>query len=100
MTNTKDITNNRFRLQIFHNHLQAGGFFTWSVGENDKNSSQHLIQIDQGGLTLPTRDYYLNENDTTVIDALKNVMFNVVMLLINDQHSETTTGKKNSFLDN
>ena len=71
----------------FHNELQASGFFSWTVGENDKNSSQHVIQIDQGGLTLPTRDYYLNENDTTVVDALKKVIFKVVILLITDKNS-------------
>lgn len=37
-----------------------GGFFSWAVGEDDKNSSNHVIQIDQGGLALPTRDHYLN----------------------------------------
>ena len=25
----------------------TGGFFSWSVGENDRNSTQHVIQIDQ-----------------------------------------------------
>ena len=75
------------RLFTFHNELQASGFFSWTVGENDKNSSQHVIQIDQGGLTLPTRDYYLNENDTTVVDALKKVIFKVVILLITDKNS-------------
>ena len=63
------------------------------MGENDKNSSQHVIQIDQGGLSLPTKDYYLNENDTKVMDALKNVIFKVVMLLIND-HSKMTGKNK------
>jgi len=61
------------------------------VGENDKNSSQHVIQIDQGGLTLPTRDYYLNKNDTTVIDALKRVIFKVVLLLIKDKDTFSGT---------
>ncbi len=75
------------RINIFHNELQTSGFFTWTVGENDKNSSQHIIQIDQGGLTLPTKDYYLN-NDTSVVDALKETIFKVVVLLINDRHAK------------
>ena len=83
------------RLFIFHNELQASGFFAWTVGENDKNSSQHVIQIDQGGLTLPTRDYYLNKNDTTVVEALKKVIFKVVMLLIND--GNTNEGKEKKY---
>ena len=63
------------------------------MGENDKNSSQHVIQIDQGGLSLPTRDYYLNDNDTKVMEALKNVIFKVVMLLINDHQKMTGMNK-------
>ena len=62
----------------------GGGLFTWSVGENDKNSSQHVIHVDQGGLTLPTRDYYLS-NDTTVMDALKQIMKKVIKLMIRDK---------------
>jgi len=37
--------------------------FAWAVGEDDKNSTRHVIQIDQGGLTLPTPDYYSNKTD-------------------------------------
>ena len=33
------------------------------VTEDDKNSSRHIIQVDQGGLSLPNKDYYL-KNDT------------------------------------
>jgi hypothetical protein len=33
-------------------------------------------------LTLPTRDYYLRENDTVVVEALKKVVLNVVKLLL------------------
>ena len=54
-----------------------------------------MIQIDQGGLTLPTRDYYLNKNDTTVVEALKKVIFKVVMLLIND--GNTNEGKEKKY---
>lgn len=78
------------KLAILHQDLQSSGFFTWSVGENDHNSSQHVIQIDQGGLTLPTRDYYLKENDTSVTDAFKNVALRLVKLLVKD---DTDTGE-------
>ena len=43
--------------------FQSGGFFSWMVTEDDKNSSRHIIQVDQGGLSLPNKDYYL-KNDT------------------------------------
>lgn len=47
-------------LQEVQNRYNMGGLFNWEVGEDDRNSTRHIIQIDQGGLTLPTRDYYLN----------------------------------------
>ena len=43
--------------------IQSGGFFSWMVTEDDKNSSRHIIQVDQSGLSLPNKDYYL-KNDT------------------------------------
>ncbi|CRK96791.1 CLUMA_CG009917, isoform A [Clunio marinus] len=48
-------------LQKLHNTYNMGGLFGWAVGEDDRNSSKHIIQIDQGGLTLPTRDNYINK---------------------------------------
>ena len=56
-------------IQITHNQFNMGGFFTWAVAEDDKNSSRHVIQMDQGGLTLPNRDYYLNKTDDDEILA-------------------------------
>ena len=57
------------RLQ--HNY-NVGGFFVWNVGEDDKNSSRHVLQLDQGGLSLSTRDQYLNKTaqEDSVLAAL------------------------------
>ena len=65
-------------------------------------SQQKLIELvtrpdmDQGGLTLPTRDYYLS-NDTTVMDALKQIMKKVIKLMIRDKQvrSESNVPNKN-----
>ena len=54
------------------------------MNEDDHNSSQHVITLDQGGLTLPNREHYLKQNYTQIVDALKKVMFRVVKLLIVD----------------
>ena len=51
---------------------------------------KYLIFL-QGGLTLPTRDFYLRENDTVIIEALKKVMFNVVKLLLRDSSPKNET---------
>ncbi|MFD2245878.1 M13 family metallopeptidase [Pontibacter ruber] len=40
-----------------------GGFFTMYVGQDDKVSTQYMLQATQGGLGLPDRDYYLKEDE-------------------------------------
>ena len=69
---------------MVHLDLQCDGFFTWTVNEDDHNSSQHVITLDQGGLTLPNREHYLKPNYTQIVEALKKVMVRVVKLLIVD----------------
>lgn len=64
--------------------------FSWSVGEDDKNSSRHILQIDQSGLTLPTRDYYLtNKTDDPVVAALLTVMVKTSSLLYQEKHNKS-----------
>jgi hypothetical protein len=33
------------QLQFLHNDINMGGFFTWAVGEDDRNSTRHIIQV-------------------------------------------------------
>ncbi|RAK65919.1 M13 family metallopeptidase [Hymenobacter edaphi] len=42
--------------------LQTGAFFNTYVGQDDKISSQYAVNISQGGLSLPDRDYYLKDD--------------------------------------
>jgi putative endopeptidase len=39
------------------------GFFEFSVGIDDKDSSQQIAELYQGGLSLPDRDYYLTDTE-------------------------------------
>jgi putative endopeptidase len=42
---------------------QAGSvWYSSGVGQDEKISSQYAVQFYQGGLTLPNRDYYLNDD--------------------------------------
>lgn len=69
-------------LRTLQNKYNMGGLFGWAVGEDDRNSSRHVIQIDQGGLTLPTRDNYLNKTlHGKVLDAYLDYMTKVAVLL-------------------
>jgi putative endopeptidase len=38
------------------------GFFSFDVGQDEKDSSRQIAEIYQGGLSLPDRDYYLVDN--------------------------------------
>ena len=40
---------------------------------------------------MPTRDFYLRENDTIIVEALKKVIFNVVKLLLRDSSPKNET---------
>lgn len=69
-------------LMKVQNEYNMGGLFGWAVGEDDRKSSMHIIQIDQGGLGLPTRDNYLNKTaHQKVLDAYLDYMTKVVVLL-------------------
>ena len=69
----------------------VGGFFMWNVGEDDKNSSRHVLQIDQGGLTLNTREQYINKtyDNDTVLAALLEVMVETSYLLYKEKRNQT-----------
>jgi putative endopeptidase len=46
-------------LADLENHGTPDGFFSFSVGQDDKDSSRQIAMIYQGGISLPDRDYYL-----------------------------------------
>lgn len=69
-------------LKVLQNKYNMGGLFSWTVGEDDRNSTRHIIQIDQGGLSLPTRDNYLNKTaHAKVLAAYLDYMVRVTVLL-------------------
>ncbi|XP_052752968.1 endothelin-converting enzyme homolog isoform X1 [Galleria mellonella] len=69
-------------LQDVQNSYNLGGLFNWAVTEDDRNSSKHVIVLDQGGLNLPTRDNYLNKTaHKKVLDAYLDYMTRVCVLL-------------------
>lgn len=69
-------------LQLVQNKYNIGAFFSYAVGEDDRNSTRHILQIDQSGLTLPTRDNYLNKTEhAKVLEAYLDYMAKVGVLL-------------------
>src|SRR6478736_21795 len=47
-------------LAALHNR-GVGGFFVVIVDADEKNSTMNILQTGQGGLSLPSRDYYFDE---------------------------------------
>ncbi len=54
----------------YFNSYGISTFFSYWVGPDDKNSSVNIFSFYQGGLTLPERDYYIDE-DERMIDVRK-----------------------------
>ncbi|XP_060561809.1 endothelin-converting enzyme homolog isoform X3 [Ruditapes philippinarum] len=66
-----------------------GVFFSYYIGEDDKNSTYNIIQVDQGGLGLPERDYYLNKSvsEDKVLSAYLDYMTRVGVLLGGEENN-------------
>ncbi len=46
-------------LSWLENRGTPDGFFEFDVSQDQKDSSQQIAEVDQGGISLPDRDYYL-----------------------------------------
>ncbi|KAK6631135.1 hypothetical protein RUM43_014231 [Polyplax serrata] len=51
------------------------------VGPDDKNSSAHILQLDQMQLALPSRDYYLKMGNNVELKAYHRYMTQIAILL-------------------
>ncbi|XP_041911816.1 LOW QUALITY PROTEIN: endothelin-converting enzyme 2 [Arvicola amphibius] len=61
---------------------RATPFFTVYVSADSKNSNSNVIQVDQSGLFLPSRDYYLNRTaNEKVLTAYLDYMEELGVLL-------------------
>ncbi|XP_011139623.1 endothelin-converting enzyme homolog isoform X2 [Harpegnathos saltator] len=75
-------------MHILQNVYNMGGLFSWAVNEDDRNSSRYIIQIDQGGLTLPTADNYLNVTEhSKVLAAYLDYMTTIGVLLGGEENA-------------
>ncbi len=53
-------------LSRFENHGVPEGFFRFGVRQDEKDSSKQIAAVDQGGISLPDRDYYLADTPNFV----------------------------------
>jgi putative endopeptidase len=49
-------------MSTLENQGWSDGFFDFGVGQDEKDSSKQIVEIAQGGISLPDRDYYIVDN--------------------------------------
>ncbi|XP_046387959.1 endothelin-converting enzyme homolog isoform X2 [Ischnura elegans] len=70
------------------NRYGMGGLFSWAVEEDDRNSSRHVIQIDQASFTVLTRENYLNKTaNEKILKAYLDYMTKICVLLGGEENS-------------
>ncbi|XP_071439614.1 endothelin-converting enzyme homolog isoform X2 [Hetaerina americana] len=75
-------------IQVLRNRYGMGGLFSWAVEEDDRNSSRHVIQIDQASFTLLSRENYLNKTaNEKVLKAYLDYMTKIGVLLGGEENS-------------
>ncbi len=67
-TTVNSLTNNKtLQTEIGNMHIMGlGGFFSYYVGQDDKNSESIVSIFGQGGLGMPNREYYFKTDERTV----------------------------------
>ena len=70
------------------------GWYGLGVGQDSKNSTVYAVQLRQGGLTLPDRDFYLKDDTRSknIRAAYRTYQMNLFKLLGDDQ----ATAEKNA----
>ncbi|XP_066494010.1 endothelin-converting enzyme 1 isoform X2 [Tiliqua scincoides] len=80
-------------------HQHVAPFFSVYVSADSKNSNSNVIQIDQSGLGLPSRDYYLNKTQNEkVLTGYLDFMVQLGMLLGGPDEA-STRAKMQQILD-
>ncbi|XP_011629585.1 neprilysin-4-like isoform X2 [Pogonomyrmex barbatus] len=65
------------QLRLYNNDVLIS---EW-VGPDIKNSDKYVIQFDQTSLGLPTRDYFLQSSNTIYLEAYKDYLMKIAILL-------------------
>lgn len=94
---TADTTLDRMALSTTLAHLNRIGldsFSSFGVSTDVKDPTRHLMDLSEGGLGLPSKEYYLDERITTVYQTTVAQMFELMQgkgLEINNGTSSTST---------
>ncbi|XP_052285288.1 membrane metallo-endopeptidase-like 1 [Dreissena polymorpha] len=64
------------------------------VTQDDKNPSKYIIYVDQPGLGMPSRDYYLKERNATDLMAYQTMLEEIAVALGADQGRASLAAKQ------
>ena len=82
-----------------HSQCGIGTFFgVPSASPDSKNSSQSICQLGQGGLHLPDRDYYFDEDKQDKRDAYIQHICNLLILYETSKEKDMDDGKKETLV--
>ncbi|CAJ0916670.1 unnamed protein product [Ranitomeya imitator] len=88
ITGPWDKENFQETLQAVTAYYRISPFFSVFVSADSKNSNSNIIQIDQSGLGLPSREYYLNKTaNEKVLTGYLNFMVQLGVLLGGEENS-------------
>ena len=54
-----------------HHILGINSLFSFGVGQDLKDVDNHTVYFSQGGISLPNKDYYFNEDKADILDKFK-----------------------------
>lgn len=94
----KDVKSLQKELAFLHNAGVPGIFGLGSTADL-KNNSQVIVGATQSGLTLPNRDYYLNEDAKSVETRAKFVEYMTDMFELLRYYDESSAGYAKTVLD-
>ncbi|KAG8569550.1 hypothetical protein GDO81_014456 [Engystomops pustulosus] len=98
ITGPWDKDNFQETLQAVTAYYRISPFFSVFVSADSKNSNSNVIQIDQSGLGLPSRQYYLNKTaNEKVLTGYLNFMVQLGVLLGGEEN--TTRAQMEEVLD-
>jgi putative endopeptidase len=80
INNVKDAKTLFALLGEFHDQ-GCGGMFGAGFGADDKDSSIYAVSLEQGGLSLPDRDYYLKDSFKEVLATYRQHVEKMFLLL-------------------
>lgn len=94
MKNAADVQR---QIAVFHS-MGVPSLFTFGGGPDLKNSSTIIVNVSQGGLSLPNRDYYTKEDAKSVETRAKFVEYMTNMFKLLGDSAETAAANAQTVL--